>query len=424
MSATPASPGSGTAPDVPEKGKANTAIVDLAARWLGASVLAASDESFGDKDNLLNPGPAIHQRGRFGNRGEIVDGWETRRLRQPGYDWAIVRLGTPGTITSVEVDTSFFTGNFPESCRVEACGMEGYPGPRDLDGATGWVEIVPRSPLEGDKINAFRVSDARRFTHVRLSIFPDGGVARLRVLGETVPDPRQFDGVSVDLVSQAIGGVLVSCSDDFYTSPSLLIRPDEPRTMGDGWEARRRRGPGNDYAIFQLGLEGEIRKVVVETIYFRYNATGEIAVQHHPELPAPGAGSSAWQPLIERISVQPDTSHVFMVAGRSPSACVRLDAFPDGGLSRLRVVGRVGPAARRRAGYRWFNSLPLNQAAHCLAQAAVGADFVGRVLERRPLDEDWRANVAGAGGSGSPETAALGPLTAMLEGPADGEGRQ
>ena len=262
MTGESASSDSVTATDVADKGKAQTPVIDLAARWLGGSVMTASDESFGDKDNLLNPGPAIHQGGRFGNRGEIVDGWETRRRRQPGYDWAILRLGAPGTITSIEVDTSFFSGKFPESCRIEACGWEGYPGPRDLHSGTGWVELFPRSALEGDKINVFRVSDSRRFTHVRLSIFPDGGVARLRTFGETVSDPRQFDGVSVDLTSQAIGGALVSCSDDFYTSPSLLIRPDEPRTMGDGWEARRRRGPGNDYAIFQLGVEGEIRKVV------------------------------------------------------------------------------------------------------------------------------------------------------------------
>jgi allantoicase len=411
---TPTSPlaGSDTASDGPNKRGAQTTVIDLAARWLGGSVLTASDESFGDKDNLLNPGPAIHPRG-FGNRGEIVDGWETRRRRQPGHDWAIVRLGAPGRISSIEIDTSFFSGNFPESCRIEACGREGYPGPPDLDGATGWVEIVPLSGLEGDKGNVFRVSDSRRFTHVRLSIFPDGGIARLRVLGETIPDPRQFDGVSIDLVSQVIGGALVSCSDDFYTSPSLLIRPDEPRTIGDGWESRRRRGPGNDYAIFELGIEGQIRKVVLDTIYFRYNASSEIALQRVTERPAPNADSGVWQPLIEQTPVQPDTSHVFMVPNPSTAACVRLDAFPDAGLSRLRLIGRVDPVARRRAGYRWFNSLPVDHAACCLAGAAIGEDLAYRLLERRPLDEDWGAKAMVAG---SRSSAALQALATMLEG--------
>jgi allantoicase len=408
----------GTAPDEPEPGKAATTDIDLAARWLGGSVLAVSDESFGDKDNLLNPGPPTRP-GDFGNRGEIVDGWETRRRRQPGHDWAIVRLGAPGAITSIVVDTSFFSGNYPESCLIEACGREGYPGPRDLEGGTGWVEVVPRSSLEAHKLNVFRVNEPYRFTHVRLSIFPDGGVARLRVFGETVPDPRQFDGVSVDLVSQAVGGAMVSCSDDFYTSPSLLIRPDEPRTMGDGWESRRRRGPGNDYAIFQLGVEGEVRKVVVDTIYFRYNASGEIALQRSPEQPAPPADSSLWQPLVERTGVQPDTSHSFMVANPSTSACVRLDAFPDAGLSRLRLIGRVDGAARRRAGYRWFNSLPLDHATRCLAEAGISASLAHRLVEQRPLGESWRTETAAAGGSEL--SSAVGALTRTLEGPPGGE---
>ena len=338
-------------------------------------------------------------------------------MRQPGYDWAIVRLGAPGTITSIEVDTSFFSGNFPESCLIEACGREGYPGSRQLEGGASWVEVVPRSAVEGDKLNVFKVEDPRRFTHVRLSIFPDGGVARLRVFGEPVPDPRQFDGVSVDLVSQAVGGALVSCSDDFYSSPSLLIRPDEPRTMGDGWESRRRRGPGNDFAIFQLGVEGEIRKVVVDTIYFRYNASGEIALQRSPERLAPPADFSLWQPLVQRTGVQPDTSHVFMVTNPLATACVRLDAFPDAGLSRLRLIGRVLPAARRQAGYRWFNSLPVDHAASCLAEAGINAGLAHQLVERRPLGEDWGGETAAAGSSRSSSSVAA--LTRIFEGPGD-----
>jgi allantoicase len=424
VTAQSGSPDCDDVPKTPNMGGQLTSVIDLASRWLGGSVLAASDESFGDKDNLLNPGPATYQGGRLGNRGEIVDGWETRRRRQPGYDWAIVRLGAPGRITTIQVDTSFFTGNFPESCRVEACGQEGYPGRRELDGLTGWVEVVPQSPLEGDRVNVFPVCDSRRFTHVRLSIFPDGGVARLRVSGQVLPDPRQFDGVTIDLASEAVGGALVSCSDDFYTSPSLLIRPDEAGTMGDGWEARRRRGPGNDFAIFQLGLEGDIRKVVVETIHFRYNASGEIAVQRFGQLPAPPPQSDAWEPLVERTIVQPDTNHVFMVSSRASTACVRLDAFPDGGLSRFRLIGWVDPAARSRAGYVWFNALPPDQATHCLTDAGITGDLAARALEQRPLATNWLSSQVNTFGSSSGTSAAenLRALAAMLEGPANRDG--
>jgi allantoicase len=161
---------------------------DLASRWLGGSVVAASDESFGDKENLLTPAAAAFEPGRYGNRGEIVDGWETRRRRDAGHDWALVRLGAPGPLASVVLGTSFFTGNYPEHCVIEACGHEGYPSPGELTApGTDWVEIVPRSPLRGDARNTFAVADPRRFTHVRLSAFPDGGVARLRVLGWCCP---------------------------------------------------------------------------------------------------------------------------------------------------------------------------------------------------------------------------------------------
>jgi allantoicase len=159
--------------------------------------------------------------------------------------------GAPGVITSVDVDTSFFTGDYPESCSAEACGCEGYPGPAELtDPATPWVTIVPRSPLRGDQHNVFEASDPRRFTHVRLRIFPDGGVARLRVAGRVVPDPRGLEAVTVDLAGQQYGGAVVASSDDFYTAAPVLNRPGRARSMGEGWETRRRRDAGHDHVVF------------------------------------------------------------------------------------------------------------------------------------------------------------------------------
>ena len=379
---------------------------DLASRWLGGSVVAASDESFGDKENLLNPDAPRFEPGRYGNRGEIVDGWETRRRRQPGHDWAIVRLGAPGVITSVQVDTSFFTGNFPEHCVIEACGREGYPGPAEL-GGPGWAEIVPRSPLLGDTLNTFAVTDQRRFTHVRLSVFPDGGVARLRVLGQVVPDPRGLERLTIDLASQEHGGLVVSSSDDFYTAAQTLNRPDRARSMGEGWETRRRRDDGHDFVIFSLGLAGTVRQLVIDTAHFRYNASAAVAVY--------GGDGGSWAPLLDRVGLQPDTRHVFAVHDERTVASVRLDAFPDGGLSRVRVIGRIDPAARRRAGYRWFNSLPASQAVLCLANAGLPAETAATVAGQRPLPPEW---LAGPG--------ELRPyvdvLARMLEGRSDGLG--
>jgi allantoicase len=382
---------------------------DLASRWLGSTVMAASDESFGDKENLLNPAPASFEPGRYGNRGEIVDGWETKRRREPGFDWALVRLGTPGAITSVDVDTSFFTGNFPESCRVEACGREGYPSPSELNGPDAdWVEIVPRSALRGDKHNLFRVTDPRRFTHLRLSIFPDGGVARLRVFGHVIPDPREFDGITLDLASQQHGGVVVASSDVFYTSAQLLNRPDQARTMGEGWETRRRRDQGHDVVVFRLAFVGIPKQLIVDTAHFKYNATSEISVDACADEPPPHVDSASWATLLPRTRLQPDTRHVFAVADATPVGSVRLDAFPDGGLSRFRVIGAIEAAARRRAGYRWFNSLPAEQALTCLIGAGLSRAVANQVLEARPLAESWLRTW--------PDATNLGTFAVMLEG--------
>ncbi|HEX5188666.1 MAG TPA: allantoicase [Streptosporangiaceae bacterium] len=359
--------------------------VDLASRWLGGTVVAASDESFGDKENLLTPGPAAFEPGRYGNRGEIVDGWETRRRRNGGHDWVIVRLGAPGTVASVTVDTSFFTGNFPEHCAVHACGHEGYPGAAELTGpAADWTELVPRSPLGGDRENVFAVTDPRRFTHVRLSVYPDGGVARLRVHGDALPDPRGLEELTVDLLSQRYGGAVVASSDDYFSAAAALNRPGQARSMGEGWETRRRRDTGNDFVVFRLGFPGRVRRLVVDTSYFRYNASESVAAGGGA-LADLLAGRSPGVPLLPRTRLQPDTRHEFTVDHAEPVAAIRLDAFPDGGLSRVRAIGSIDPQARRVAGHRWFNALPAEQAVTVLVKGGMPAARAAEVVSGRPL---------------------------------------
>lgn len=367
---------------------------DLASRHLGATVLAASDESFGEKENLLNPAPPNFEPGNYGNRGEIVDGWETRRRREPGHDWVIVRLGAAGKITGIDVDTSFFTGNYPETCSVEACGVEGYPGVRPLQSQeTGWTTLVPGSALTGGQHNVFSIADEQRFTHVRLSVFPDGGVARLRIFGRVLSDPRDFDGMTVDLVSERNGGYVSSCSDGYYSSPRQLIRPDEARVMGDGWETRRRRENGNDFVTFGLGIAGRPCQVVVDTSRFRYNASDSVALWgSNADIPPP-LGSGTWSPILSETKLEPDTRHVFRLGDTNTICWARLDAFPDGGLARLRVIGDVDPAARKKAGLRFFNSLPNSHAVSILADSRVGPDAAVRLARRRPLTEGTDADL-------------------------------
>ena len=350
--------------------------------------MAASDESFGEKENLLRPEAAVFDPGRYGHRGEIVDGWETKRRREPGNDWALVRLGVPGVISSIDVDTTHFTGNFPDSCRVEGCGAEGYPSPKELSQpGCEWVELVPQSKLRGNGHNTFAVTDERRFTHLRLSTYPDGGVARLRVMGRAVPDPRLLDGITVDLASQMYGGAVVASSDAFYTSAQLLNRPDRARTMGEGWETRRKRDAGHDIVVIQLGFVGLVRQLVVDTAHYKYNASAEISVDGCPDETAPAIDAGGWQELLPRTRLQPDTEHVFAVAHGAPVGSIRLHAYPDGGLSRVRVIGSIEASARRRAGYQWFNSLPGGQATAVQAAAGLPADRAKELVQRRPLEE-------------------------------------
>jgi allantoicase len=360
--------------------------LDLASRWVGASVVAASDESFGFKENLLVPADPVFAGGQYDHRGEIVDGWETRRRRgEQGHDWAIIRLGAPGIVSDIDVDTSFFTGNYPPACRIEALGAEGYPSPAELAAHAGWTEIVPARDLNGHQHNVFPVTDRRRFTHVRLSIFPDGGVARLRVHGQAVPDPRLWDGITFDLAGQEHGGLVVASSDSFYTSAALLNRPDRARTMGEGWETSRRRDDGHDFAVIRLAVAGVVRQVEIDTAHFKYNASAEVALSGCDREPAPGPESPDWFPLLPRTRLQPDTRHLFPLAASAVVSSVRVDAFPDGGISRVRLTGVPDLAARQAAGLRWLNSLPDGHAAECLAAHGIEETGVTQAIAARPL---------------------------------------
>ena len=319
---------------------------------LRGSVVAASDEFFAEKENLIKPAAPVFTPHSFGLKGQIYDGWETRRRRGPGgslpdpaeHDWVIARLGVPGVVHAVVVDTAFFTGNYPQACSVQACSAPGYPSPDEL---AGWEEIVPRSPLSGDERHVFPVSSRRRYTHVRLNVFPDGGVARLLVHGVVVPAPGMLDGLTFDVAALENGADIAACSDEFYSVPRNVISPGLSRVMGDGWETRRRRAPGNEWLVVRLTAQSAVRLAEIDTSGYRGNSPGEASLEARDDgVPADSAdsagagGSEGWRELLPRVRLQPDTVHKFRVNGR-PATHVRLSIYPDGGVARLRLYGSL-----------------------------------------------------------------------------------
>lgn len=311
-------------------------LVDLVSERLGGAAVVANDEFFAPKEGLVNPKAAEWREGEYTERGKWMDGWETRRRRDTGdHDWCILRLGARGTVRGVDVDTSFFRGNFPESCAIDACDVNGLP-PIDQLPRMEWRALLPRTPLTGDSHNLIPVEGAAPATHLRLRIFPDGGVARLRVYGEVVPDwDRLRRRGDVDLAAVEHGGAVVACSDMFFGSRHNLIMPGDATHMGDGWETRRRRGPGYDWTIVRLGADGTIRRVEVDTRHFKGNAPGACSIEGSRD-------QQAWRELLPRTPLQPHTRHLFEeeLAAIGDVTHVRLNIFPDGGIARLRLYGR------------------------------------------------------------------------------------
>jgi allantoicase len=336
-----------------------TRLPDLASRRLGGSVVDANDELFAERENLIRPEAPAYSPATFGHKGQVYDGWETRRRREPGHDHAIVRLGAPGVVRGVVVDTAFFKGNYPPEVSVEGTGVEGYPSPEELRAAE-WDELVPRSRVEGDTRNPFPVAASQRWTHVRLSIYPDGGVARLRVHGEAVPDPRLLATGTIDLAALVNGGVVTGCSNMFYSSPANLISPGEARVMGEGWETARRRDDGNDWVELGLAGPGVVRLAEIDTSHFVGNAPGWASLGGRD-------GGEGWTELLARTRLQPDTRHLFRLPGGPEVAAVRLDVFPDGGLARVRLYGELSARGLATLARRWLDSLPAAQGRQVLA---------------------------------------------------------
>ena len=327
-----------------------TELIDLAAEKIGGAVVVANDDFFAPKDNLLKASEPIFIEGKYTDLGKWMDGWETRRRRTPGFDWCIVRLGLPGRIRGVIVDTSYFRGNYPDHCSIEAANVDGQPDSEQLTSdSIKWSEILPKSELKGDHRNPFTVSSNERATHLRLKIFPDGGVARLRVYGDVIPDWERLKrvGNEIDLAAVEHGGLVLSCSDMFFGHRHNLIMPGRAVNMSDGWETKRRRGPGHDWVIIKLGARGRIRRLEVDTAYFKGNFPESCSLEAVNSVGLVDESftdhAAPWKPVLPQTKLQAHTRHFFEseLQDAGTVSHVRFNIFPDGGVSRLRVHGAL-----------------------------------------------------------------------------------
>ena len=321
-----------------------TDLIDLASERLGGRVVAANDEFFAPKEALLKPGAPEWREGAFTERGKWMDGWETRRRRTPGHDWAILKLGAAGVVRGVVIDTSWFTGNYPEHASIDGASIDGIPSADALAGVdVKWEPLLIESQLKGNTANEFEIDSGRRWTHLRLNIFPDGGVARLRVHGEVVPPDSLFAaGREVDLAAMENGGFVISCSDMHYGHRQNLILPGRSTHMADGWETRRRRGPGHDWSIVRLARRGTVNRAELDTDHFKGNAPGSCMLEAADIVDIGGKFDPEkveWRSIVPESAVQPHARHSFEISSPMTATHVRLNIYPDGGVARLRLLG-------------------------------------------------------------------------------------
>ncbi len=318
-------------------------LVDLAAERLGGSALEANDEFFAPKENLLKPGRGVFVPDKYTDRGKWMDGWETRRRRDEGHDWCVIRLGRPGVIRGLDIDTNHFIGNQPEHASVDAAVGRQDAAPDNLE----WTELLPKVSLGPGCRNLFPAESERRWTHLRLNIYPDGGVARFRAYGYAVPSLRNGSDDDIDLACVTNGGVAILCSDQRFGQMNNMLMPGAPVNMGDGWETQRRRGPGFDWAVVRLGSRATINRFEVDTTHFKGNYPGRCSIEACFAPGAPledfDASTCSWTEIISEKALEPDRVNTFTLSPgrRGPFTHVRLNIFPDGGVARFRAFGRL-----------------------------------------------------------------------------------
>tara|TARA_B110000196_G_C21039746_1_gene611878 strand:- start:146 stop:1132 length:987 start_codon:yes stop_codon:yes gene_type:complete len=316
---------------------------NLASPTLGTKIYSFSDQFFAAASRILNDSDPIFKEGVFDTNGKWMDGWETRRKRTPGNDFIIIKLGKPGKIDDILIDTSFFNGNQPEFVTIEGC----YTSNNSLK-KTLWTNILKKKKLDPNKKHFLKSSSTKTFNFIRLNIFPDGGVARLRLMGNIDLSKEKLPKNNFDLASVLNGSKIIACSDEHFGRAENLLSPGKSKNMGNGWETKRRRGQGNDWVILKLGRKGFVSHFEINTHYFKGNYPSHFSIQASLCLKLPlikkiVLESNNWKTIIKETKLKPNaTLKIKNKFNLNQSInLIKLNIYPDGGISRFRVFGKV-----------------------------------------------------------------------------------
>ena len=317
-------------------------LINLAQTRLGTKIVYKTDEFFAPASRILNPTPPIFKEGVFDKHGKWMDGWETRRKRGSGHDYLILKLGKPGRIKKIDIDTSFFNGNQPNKVSLQACiSKQNLPNKK-----TKWITILNKKKTKPNSHHFFNISNKSIFTHVKFNIFPDGGVARLRIFGELVV--KRLKSKKINLTSIFNGAAPIACNNEHFGKAENILAPGRGINMGDGWETRRSRGKNFDWLIIRCATAAKIDKIQIDTHHFKGNYPDHCSIQASLVKGKPSAKkiiamSKKWKQLLNKVKLKAHKKHNFKnrLIKKNKINYIKINIFPDGGISRVRLIGKL-----------------------------------------------------------------------------------
>ena len=317
-------------------------LIDLAQPRLGSKVIFRTDDFFASANRVINSLPPVFKEGLFDKNGKWMDGWESRRKRTSGHDYLIIKLGKPGSVSKVDVDTSHFNGNQPSMVSLEAC----YSKSNNFK-KFNWKTLIGKRKTKANSHHIFSSSSKKVFTHIKLNIFPDGGVARLRLYGNILKENNNLKNKKINLAALLNGASIIACNNEHFGKAENILAPGKAKNMGDGWETRRRRDKGFDWLILNSIKGKKIDKIEISTHHFKGNYPSHCSLQaaYIPNKKSSSIivkSSNKWKFLLKKVNLSANKTHKFnnKLMKNDKINYIRINIFPDGGISRFKIFGQ------------------------------------------------------------------------------------